>query len=128
MVETSTYTHAPFTTPTTLLRTNHDKRRLTRVIFVTTNRRTRRTWLPNAHKKRVFSEVLNEMIPMRVTTHALRCMDKAGGLDEYILNTRDQDLKSVFALELKQRLKEAKKAMGDAREVVDFEASSSREE
>lgn len=66
---------------------------------------------------------------MRVTTHALRCMDKAGGLDEYILNTRDQDLKSVFALELKQRLKEAKKAMGDAREVVAFEeASSSREE
>ena len=77
----------------------------------------------------MFSEVLNEMIPMRVTTHALRCMDKAGGLDEYILNTRDQNLKSVFALELKQRLKEAKKAMGDAREVVDFEeASSSREE
>ena len=128
MVETSTYTHAPFTTPTTLLKTNHDKHRLTHVIFFTNNRRTRRTWLPNAHKKRVFSEVLNEMIPMRVTTHALRCMDKAGGLDEYILNTRDQDLKSVFALELKQRLKEAKKAMGDAREVVDFEASSSREE
>lgn len=45
---------------------------------------------------------------MRVTTHALRCMDKAGGLDEYILKTRDEDLKSVFALELKSRLRMVK--------------------
>ena len=51
------------------------------------------------------------MIPTRVTAHALRCMDKAGGLDEYILRTRDQDLKSVFALELKARLKAAKAAI-----------------
>ncbi|MDA9599200.1 hypothetical protein N9S31_00060 [bacterium] len=54
------------------------------------------------------------MIPMRVTAHALRCMDKAGGLDEYILRTRDQDLKSVFALELKERLKAAKSAIDSA--------------
>ena len=51
---------------------------------------------------------------MRVTAHALRCMDKAGGLDEYILRTRDQDLKSVFALELKERLKAAKSAIDSA--------------
>jgi large subunit ribosomal protein L28 len=59
----------------------------------------------------VYSELLEESIPMRVTAHALRCMDKAGGLDEYILRTRDQDLKSVFALELKARLKAAKAAI-----------------
>jgi large subunit ribosomal protein L28 len=62
----------------------------------------------------VYSELLEEMIPMRVTAHALRCMDKAGGLDEYILRTRDQDLKSVFALELKERLKAAKSAIDSA--------------
>ncbi|ABO95877.1 Putative mitochondrial ribosomal protein L28 [Ostreococcus lucimarinus CCE9901] len=76
--------------------------------------KTRRRWLPNAQKKRVYSELLEEMIPMRVTAHALRCMDKAGGLDEYILRTRDQDLKSVFALELKERLKAAKSAIDSA--------------
>ena len=69
----------------------------------------------------MYSELLDEMIPMRVTTHALRCMDKAGGLDEYILNTRDQDLKSVFALELKSRLRVAQAvAREDTRTVVDY--------
>eukprot|EP00223_Ostreococcus_mediterraneus_P005138 CAMPEP_0174587944 /NCGR_PEP_ID=MMETSP0929-20130131/33564_1 /TAXON_ID=548131 ORGANISM="Ostreococcus mediterraneus, Strain clade-D-RCC2572" /NCGR_SAMPLE_ID=MMETSP0929 /ASSEMBLY_ACC=CAM_ASM_000573 /LENGTH=134 /DNA_ID=CAMNT_0015770027 /DNA_START=8 /DNA_END=412 /DNA_ORIENTATION=+ len=83
--------------------------------------KTRRKWLPNAQKKRVYSELLDEMIPMRVTTHALRCIDKAGGLDEYILNTRDQDLKSVFALELKSRLRMARaEARADTRSVVDY--------
>lgn len=73
--------------------------------------RTRRRWLPNAHKKRVYSELLEEMIPMRVTTTALRTMDKKGGLDGYILGTRDQDLKSEFAIALKARLRAAKAAM-----------------
>lgn len=59
----------------------------------------------------MYSELLEEMIPTRVTAHALRCMDKAGGLDEYILRTRDQDLKSEFALALKARLKAAKAAI-----------------
>ena len=69
----------------------------------------------------MYSELLDEMIPMRVTTHALRCIDKAGGLDEYILNTRDQDLKSVFALELKSRLRMAlAEARADTRSVVDY--------
>ena len=79
--------------------------------------KTRRRWLPNAQKKRVYSELLEEMIPMRVTAHALRCMDKAGGLDEYVLRTRDEDLRSVFALELKARLR-AKRA--ETRSVVDY--------
>ena len=29
--------------------------------------------------KRIYSELLDRMIPMKVTTHALRLMDKAGG-------------------------------------------------
>lgn len=48
---------------------------------------------------------------MRVTTAALRTMDKKGGLDGYILGTRDQDLKSEFAIALKARLRAAKAAM-----------------
>ena len=79
--------------------------------------KTRRRWLPNAQKKRVYSELLEEMIPMRVTAHALRCMDKAGGVDEYVLRTRDEDLRGVFALELKARLR-AKRA--ETRSVVDY--------
>ena len=42
-------------------------------------RRTRRSWKPNAVRKRVFSELLDCMLPLSLTTHTLRCIDKAGG-------------------------------------------------
>ena len=42
-------------------------------------RRTRRSWKPNAVRKRVFSELLGRMLPLNLTTHTLRCIDKAGG-------------------------------------------------
>jgi ribosomal protein L28 len=42
-------------------------------------RRTRRNWKPNAQRKRVFSELLGRMLPLSLTTHTLRCIDKAGG-------------------------------------------------
>jgi len=39
-----------------------------------------------------------------VTTHAMKCIDKAGGLDNYILNTNKRLLGEGFALELRERL------------------------
>jgi ribosomal protein L28 len=41
--------------------------------------RTRRMWKPNAQRKRVYSELLGHMVPLSLTTHTLRCIDKAGG-------------------------------------------------
>ena len=38
------------------------------------NCRTRRTWKPNVQNKRLYSEILDEMVPLRVTTYALRCV------------------------------------------------------
>ena len=49
--------------------------------------KSRRMWKPNAHRKRLYSETLDEMIPLNVTTNALRWIDRAGGLDNYVLNT-----------------------------------------
>ena len=30
-------------------------------------------------RKRVFSQLLERMLPLNLTTHTLRCIDKAGG-------------------------------------------------
>ena len=30
-------------------------------------------------RKRVFSQLLDRMLPLSLTTHTLRCIDKAGG-------------------------------------------------
>ena len=41
--------------------------------------RTRRRWLPNVQSKRLYSEILDRLVSLKVTTHAMRCIDKAGG-------------------------------------------------
>ena len=37
---------------------------------------------------RVYSEILDEMVPFHLTTSALRSIDNAGGLDNYLLTSR----------------------------------------
>ncbi|BAF21826.1 large ribosomal subunit protein bL28m [Oryza sativa Japonica Group] len=49
--------------------------------------KSRRTWKPNVQEKRLFSYIHDRHIRVKVTTHALRCIDKAGGIDEYLLKT-----------------------------------------
>lgn len=48
-------------------------------------------------------------IYLRVTSNTLRCIDKAGGLDNYVLNTKDKDLNSDVALRLRERILEKRK-------------------
>ncbi|XP_066400153.1 large ribosomal subunit protein bL28m-like [Miscanthus floridulus] len=49
--------------------------------------KSRRSWKPNVQEKRLFSYIHDRHIRVKVTTHALRCIDKAGGIDEYLLKT-----------------------------------------
>ncbi|KAJ7535434.1 hypothetical protein O6H91_12G033500 [Diphasiastrum complanatum] len=56
--------------------------------------KSRRTWMPNVQKKRLFSLALDQYIQVHITTHALRCIDKAGGIDEYLLKTPDHKLEN----------------------------------
>ncbi|KAF4602987.1 39S ribosomal protein L24, mitochondrial [Pleurotus pulmonarius] len=50
--------------------------------------KTRRTWLPNVQHKYLFSETLEQEVRLKITTRALKTIKKAGGLDNYVLNTR----------------------------------------
>merc|ERR1740124_75396 len=52
-------------------------------------RKTKRKFKPNVFVKRVYSETLDEMIRFRLTTSALRTIDKVGGLDNYLLNSKN---------------------------------------
>ncbi|KAF2405652.1 hypothetical protein EJ06DRAFT_468498 [Trichodelitschia bisporula] len=54
-----------------------------------TETKTRRKWRPNVQRKCLFSAALDRMVRVKVTTRALRTIDKCGGLDQYLLgNTR----------------------------------------
>ena len=61
-------------------------------------------WKPNKQRKKLYSETMDEMIPLNVTASALRSIDKAGGLDEYVLNTPDRWLVSDKAVELREQI------------------------
>lgn len=45
--------------------------------------------------KRVWSEALGQMVRVRVQARVLRTIDKAGGLDEYLLGSKPQRIKEL---------------------------------
>jgi large subunit ribosomal protein L28 len=68
--------------------------------------RTRRRFLPNLNHVTLQSEALGRAFRMRVTAHALRSVDKIGGLDAFLLKARDEKL-SETAQKVKRDLKKA---------------------
>lgn len=51
-------------------------------------RATKRKFKPNVFTKRVYSEILDDMIRFHLTASTLRSIDKAGGLDNYLLDPK----------------------------------------
>ncbi|XP_004498490.1 uncharacterized protein [Cicer arietinum] len=81
--------------------------------------KTKRTWKPNVQDKRLFSYILDRHIRVKVTTHALRCIDKAGGIDEYLLRTPYQKMDTEIGLLWKAKIEKLYEELGN-KEVVFF--------
>ena len=65
------------------------------------NNKTKRTYLPNLQNVTLLSEALGRSVRLRVSTHGLRSVEHVGGLDNWLLKTRDEDL-SLRARRLKR--------------------------
>ena len=70
------------------------------------NRKTNRRFLPNIQKVSLSSEALGRRIPLRLAARTLRSVQRCGGLDAYLLKTRDDAL-GPEALRIKRRVKKA---------------------
>ncbi len=68
--------------------------------------KTRRRFLPNLQRVSILSDALNSRVRLKVCMHTLRTIDKKGGLDAYVLSTRDDKLTDK-AIRLKRRIKKA---------------------
>jgi large subunit ribosomal protein L28 len=79
------------------------------------NNRSRRRFLPNLQDSSVLSDILGSAVRMRLSTRALRTIEHNGGIDAYLLGTRDAQL-TVDAKALKRRLlrAQAKRAASQA--------------
>jgi large subunit ribosomal protein L28 len=67
------------------------------------NNKTKRTFLPNLQNVTLLSDTLGRRIRLRVSTHGLRSVEHVGGLDAWLLKTRDSEL-SPKARRLKREL------------------------
>lgn len=71
------------------------------------NRKTKRKFLPNLRSLTLYSEVLQQKFKFKVSNKTMRTVDFKGGLDEFLLKTKNRKL-TIIALNLK------KKVMGKA--------------
>ena len=56
------------------------------------NNRTRRRFLPNLQSTSMQSEILDRKVSLRVSTSAMRTVEKHGGLDSFLLQARNAEL------------------------------------
>lgn len=65
-------------------------------------RRTRRVWRPNVQWVKLWSDALERKLRLKVTTAALAVIDKRGGLDQYLLQTKPALLGRGKAMQLRE--------------------------
>ena len=68
------------------------------------NNKTKRTFLPNLQNVTLMSDALGKSVRLRVSPHGLRSVEHVGGLDNWLLKTRDDDL-SLRARRLKREVR-----------------------
>lgn len=79
------------------------------------NNKTKRRFLPNLQEVSLLSDTLGVSVQLRLSTHALRSVEKRGGLDAYLLSARATKL-GENAQVLRRRIQraQAKKAAAAA--------------
>ena len=70
------------------------------------NRKTNRRFEPNVQNVSLLSEALGRRVPLRITTRALRTVQKRGGLDAFLIKSADAKLPAE-ALRLKRTVQRA---------------------
>jgi len=75
------------------------------------NNKKRRVFRPNLHTITLASDTLGQAVSLRISMNALRTIDRQGGLDAFLLRSKDNVL-SAHALRLKRQIakKQAKTA------------------
>jgi large subunit ribosomal protein L28 len=60
------------------------------------NNKSPRKFLPNLQRTSMLSDALGQMIRLRLSTNAIRTIERNGGLDAYLLKARSDGLSLEF--------------------------------
>jgi len=77
------------------------------------NNKTRRRFLPNLQEVSLMSDALGVPVQMRLSTRAIRTVEKRGGIDAYLLSTPEAKL-GAKAREMRRRIKKAAEKLAAA--------------
>jgi large subunit ribosomal protein L28 len=75
------------------------------------NNKTRRRFLPNLNEVTLISDTLKQQVRLKISSHALRSVEHRGGLDNFLIKARPDDL-SARALKLKRSIEKRVAAAG----------------
>jgi len=78
------------------------------------NIKTRTKWLPNLKDKRYLIPELSRTVTFKLSTRAIRTIDKLGGISQAIMAAKEEKL-SPKAIKLKADIKKARKALSTGR-------------
>ena len=81
------------------------------------NIKTRTKWLPNLHDKRFMIPELSKVVTFKLSTRAIRTIDKLGGISPAIMKAKDEKL-SPMAMKLKREIKKARTAISAGKKKV----------
>jgi large subunit ribosomal protein L28 len=70
------------------------------------NNKTKRRFLPNLQVTSLLSDVLGTSVRLRLSSRGIKTIEHAGGLDAWLLKTRDADL-DLETRRLKKRVQKA---------------------
>jgi large subunit ribosomal protein L28 len=60
--------------------------------------------LPNVQHASFYSKILGRVLRFKATTHAIRCVDKAGDIDEWLVNSPNSLILNPQAITLKKKI------------------------
>ena len=75
------------------------------------NNRTRRRFLPNLQESSLLSDILGSEVRLRLSTRAIRTVERNGGIDAFLLGTPNRRLTET-AQALKRRILRAQDKRG----------------
>jgi len=75
------------------------------------NNKTKRVFRPNLQTISLASEALGHDVRLKISMNALRSVDRTGGIDPFLLKSKD-DVLSVRALRLKRQIAKKQAAAG----------------
>src|SRR5262249_2905407 len=73
------------------------------------NIKTKRRFLPNLLNVTLISDALGRSVKLRISANALKTVDHRGGLDAFLMQSKDDEL-SDRVLELKRQIKKKRAA------------------